>query len=132
MQTIWNLRFRYVSAKIKQKLNKNEKASRAITQSQKTFSSVYMLRALRRTLPTVGSENLVSLLGCKEQGIGYVKIVNVDERSQTNNSRAYSIPSFVEKLIDGNCILSVCHRRYIVGPFHPWFQVIYTSTLKCI
>lgn len=39
----------------------------------------------------------------------------------------YSAPSFVEKLIDSNGILSIHHRRNIVTPNHPWFNVICTK-----
>ena len=39
-------------------------------------------------------------------------------------SLAYSAPSFVQKLIDHDGILSIHHRGDIISPYHPWLNVV--------
>lgn len=106
---------------MKKMLNRKENAKRAMMHIQYHDSVVNKPLSLRRVFPTVLS---VPFVGWIKQNI-YVTFENsVFIEYYEAFLETHRTPSLRKELIDGNSILSVHHRRYVVSPYHPIFDII--------
>lgn len=117
------LRFNHVSAAMNKALNRRENPNRAPMHIQNQYSCVKKPLELRRTLPTVGSWNLGSKLGCNLDRTDIIFKLNLDPK-ETSMKMSYRTPSFVKEFIDDYGILSIHHRRNVEAPYHKWTNVI--------